>query len=148
MKAVKKTSPKNLQIWKNVCVDFMKAYQDQKVNKMVSYCDSNSTVSFIPLGDDGKGKIHELGKGIWNSLIECFPDIDNTIHSISAEDGKIHCKVSIRGTQEKDFAGINNRNHGFDSEHIFVFQLDDHQKIQHLDINWDHQDFVNQLSGN
>lgn len=135
-----------LQVNKHICVEFMKAYQEQKVDKMISFCDPESTISFKPLGGNGKGKIHDLGKGLWSTLVECFPDIDNTVHSLVAEDGKIKCTVSIRGTQSQDFAGIISKGGSFDSEHIFVFELDAGNKIKHLDIDWDHADFVKQLS--
>jgi hypothetical protein len=147
MKPLEKVSLKHpLQLHKNICVDFMKAYQDQKVEEMVRLCGSKSTIWFKPLGDSGKGKIHELGKGLWTTLIDCFPNIDNTVHSIISESGKIKCVVSIRGTQEKDFAGIQSQGGSFDSEHIFVFRLNEKENIQHIDIEWDHADFVSQLS--
>lgn len=146
MEPLKAESQQNLQIWKNICVEFMSAYQDQQVDQMISLCGPESTVWFKPLGDQGKGKIHEFGRSLWTALIESFPDIDNTVHSISSENGMIRCIVSIRGTQEKDFAGIANKGSSFDSEHIFIFQLDDLHKIRHLDIDWDHADFVKQLS--
>ncbi len=146
MKPLEQTTTPNFKIWKNICVDFMKAYQDQDVAQMIALCDPQSTVWFKPLGNDGKGKIHELGKGLWSALIDSFPDIDNTVHSISVENENILCAVSIRGTQVKDFAGIVSKGCSFDSEHIFIFQLDDHQSIQYLEISWDHQDFVAQLT--
>jgi predicted ester cyclase len=149
MKPLKKSPPQSiLQVNKHICVDFIKAYQDQKVDKMISLCDPESTIWFKPLGDHGQGKIHQLGKDLWTTLIKSFPDIDNTVHSIVAEDGQIKCVVSIRGTQTQDFAGIISQGGSFDSEHIFVFELDDHSKIKHLDIDWDHAAFVRQLSGN
>ena len=80
------------------------------------------------------------------SLIASFPDIDNTVHSIKTEHGMIRCLVSIRGTQAKDFAGIVNNGGSFDSEHIFIFQLNENHQIKHLEIDWDHADFVAQLS--
>ncbi len=147
MKAQPQTQTSHhLTLEKNICVDFMKAYQEQHIDQMISLCDPLSTVSFGPLGDEGKGKIHELGRGLWTMLTECFPNLDNTVHSLVAEEGKIKCIVSIRGTQVKDFAGIINKGCTFDSEHIFVFELDEVQKIKHLDIQWDHPDFVKQLS--
>lgn len=147
MKPLEKVVPTQpLHLHKNICIDFMKAYQDQKVADMLRLCSSKSTIWFKPLGDTGKGKIHELGKGLWTTLIECFPDIDNTVHSIISDRGKIKCVVSIRGTQEKDFAGISSKGGSFDCEHIFVFTMESNQKIKHLDVEWDHTDFVKQLS--
>ena len=82
---------------------------------------------------------------MWNYLIDCFPDLDNTVHSVSHEEGKIVAKVSIRGTQAKDFAGITSKNLSFDSEHIFVFTLNESNEIRHIDVTWDHADFQRQL---
>ncbi|MBK8503989.1 MAG: ester cyclase [Saprospiraceae bacterium] len=137
---------RNLQLWKNICIYFMKAYQEQKVAQMIALCHRESTICFKPLGDEGKGKIDQLGHGLWTTLIDSFPDIDNTVHSIVYENKAIKCIVSIRGTPEKDFAGIKSKGGSFDSEHIFIFKLDENQKIKHLDIEWDHADFVRQLS--
>ena len=142
----KKTSTQILQIQKNVCVDFMKAYQDQRIDQMLALSHPESTIAFLPLGDDGKGKIHELGHQLWTLLIDCFPDLDHTVHSMTAEDGAVHCKVSIRGSQAKDFFDVPNQGGKFDSEHIFVFRLNEEHEIEHLDVSWDHADFVGQLA--
>ena len=131
---------------KNACVQFMFAYQQKNVDKMLSFCDSEGEVYFEPLGEAGKGKIGELGKGLWLALIDCFPDIDNTVDASIAEDeGSVRCQVVIRGTQAKDFADIPNKGLHFDSDHIFIFHLNPDQKIDSIKINWDHQDFKRQL---
>ena len=131
---------------KNACVQFMFAYQQRNVDKMLSFCDPDGDVFFEPLGESGKGKIGELGKGIWTALVDCFPDIDNTVDASIAEDaGSVRCQVVIRGTQAKDFAGITNKGLHFDSDHIFIFHLNPEQKIDSIKINWDHEDFKKQL---
>jgi predicted ester cyclase len=131
---------------KNACVSFMFAYQQKNIDKMLSFCDPAGEVHFKPLGDAGKGKIGELGKAIWTLLIECFPDIDNTVDAAVAEDGdSVRCQVVIRGTQAKDFAGITNKGKSFDSDHIFIFHLNDQNKIDSIEISWDHEDFKRQL---
>ena len=131
---------------KNACVQFMFAYQQKDVNKMLSFCDPEGDIYFEPLGEAGKGKIGELGKGIWTALIDCFPDIDNTVDASIAEDeGSVRCQVVIRGTQAKDFADIPNKGLHFDSDHIFIFHLNPEQKIDSIKINWDHQDLKKQL---
>src|SRR5690349_14492545 len=107
---------------KNACVSFMFAYQQRNVNKMLSFCDPQGEIFFKALGDAGKGTIGELGKGLWTRLIDCFPNIDNTVDAAIAEEGDvIRCQVVIRGTQAKDFAGIVNKGKSFDSDHIFIF---------------------------
>mgnify|MGYP000849031608 FL=1 len=131
---------------KNACVEFMFAYQQKNVDKMLSLCVANGDVNFAPLGDAGKGKIGELGKAIWSGLIDSFPDIDNTLDAAVAEEGNtVRCQVVIRGTQEKDFAGIENKGKHFDSDHIFIFHLNPGNKIDSIHISWDHADFQRQL---
>src|SRR5690349_17581499 len=103
---------------KNACVDFMFAYQQKNIDKMMSLCDPNGSVHFVSMGETGKGKIGELGKAIWSGLIDCFPDIDNTLDAAVAEDeNTVRCQVVIRGTQAKDFADVPNKGLHFDSDH-------------------------------
>src|SRR5690242_2136113 len=130
---------------KNKCVEFMFAYQQKNLEKMLSFCDPDGTVEFLPLGEAGRGKIGELGRAIWGGLLECFPDIDNTLDAAIAEDeNTVRCQVVIRGTQAKDFADIKNMGKHFDSDHIFVFHLNDNNKIDHITIEWNHEDFKRQ----
>jgi predicted ester cyclase len=116
------------------------------VEKMLSFCDHEGKVHFKPLGDQGKGKIYALGKGLWSSLIDSFPDLDNTVDAAIAEDGdSIRCQVMISGTQAKDFAGIENKGKRFESDHIFIFHLNSSGQIDEIDIEWNHTDFKRQL---
>jgi len=132
---------------KNACVEFMFAYQQKNIDKMMSLCDPEGTVYFTPLGDSGKGKIGELGKAIWTTIIDCFPDVDNTLDAAVADDeNTVRCQVMIRGTQAKDFAGITSKGKHFDSEHIFIFHINDENKIDSITITWDHANFQQQLS--
>lgn len=131
---------------KNACVEFMFAYQQRNVERMLSSCELDGEVNFIPMGDAGKGTIGELGKAIWSGLIDCFPDIDNTLDAAVAEDDNIvRCQVVIRGTQAKDFAGIQSKGQHFDSDHIFIFRLNEKNKITSIAVSWDHADFQKQL---
>jgi len=131
---------------KNACVEFMFAYQQKNIEKMMSLCNPDGNVHFTPLGESGNGKIHELGKGLWTLLIDCFPDIDNTLDAAVAEDeNTVRCQVVIRGTQTKDFADIPSKGLHFDSDHIFIFHLNDENKIDDITITWDHADFKKQL---
>ncbi|HEV8503883.1 MAG TPA: ester cyclase [Chitinophagaceae bacterium] len=131
---------------KNACVEFMFAYQQRNVEKMLSFCDSNGEIHFEPLGDGGHGKIYELGKGIWSALIDSFPDIDNTLDAAVAENENIiHCQVLISGTQAKDFADIPSKGLRFESDHIFIFRLNDKNKIDDIRVSWNHADLKRQL---
>ncbi len=132
---------------KNACIAFMFAYQQKNLDKMLSLCDPDGIVEFMPLGEAGRGKIGELGKAIWGLLMECFPDIDNTLDAAVAEDEHtVRCQVVIRGTQAKDFADVKNEGKHFDSDHIFIFRLSNNNIIEHIQVNWNHEDFKRQLS--
>jgi ketosteroid isomerase-like protein len=132
--------------WKNRSVDFMKAYQEQDIKKMLDNCSENGTVSFLPLGEDGKGKIQETGKAIWSALIDSFPTIDNTINSVVTENRGVKCDVTIRGKQEKDFGELPSRGKSFEEDHIFIFKIDDDGFIDEISINWNHNNFIKQLT--
>ena len=124
----------------------MFAYQQKNVTKMLACCTPDAGIEFLPLGQDGVGKVSELGKGIWEALIDSFPDIDNTIDAAIAEDEEtVRCQVVIRGTQAKDFADIISKGKHFDSDHIFIFKLDEQGMIDHITIEWNHADLKQQL---
>jgi hypothetical protein len=132
---------------KNACVEFMFAYQQRNVDKMLSFCDPEGQVNFVSMGDSGRGKIGELGKAIWTTLIDAFPDITNTLDAaVAEEENSVRCQVVISGTQAKDFAGIQNKGKHFDSDHIFVFHLNAHNRIDSIQVSWDHEDLQKQLS--
>ncbi len=131
---------------KNACVHFLFAYKKKDVPLMMSFCDPDGSIYFKPLGENGMGHIGNLGRDLWSLLIECFPDLDNTIDAIATEDDSIKCQVLISGTQAKDFAGIVNKGKHFDSDYFFVFRLNENNKIEHIKIDWDHEDFIKQLS--
>lgn len=133
---------------KGTCIEFFSAYQDMDLARMLSLCDPNGTISFVPLGDPFKGKIHEIGKGLWAALMDAFPNLDNTVKNQVFDEATntVTCQVVIFGTQEKEFAGIPDKGNDFDSEHIFIFRFNDGGKITDLKISWDHEGFVGQLT--
>jgi hypothetical protein len=131
---------------KNVCLQFMLAYNKRDTDKMLEYCEPGGSVYFEPMGDLGKGQIDMLGKAIWSSLIDCFPDITNEVdRAVVNNENTVRCQVRICGTQARDFAGILNRNKRFNSAHTFSFHLNEHNKIDGIKISWDHADFIRQL---
>lgn len=135
---------------KGTCIEFFSAYQDFDIDRMLALCNQAGEIFFEPLGDGGKGKINEVGKGIWSALMDAFPDLDNTVKSqrYDEDSNTVTCHVVIFGKQEKEFAGLPAKGLRFDSEHIFIFRFDDQSKIDRLNIQWDHDRFVNMLTGN
>ncbi len=132
---------------KSSAIAFIFAYQQQDVEKMLGLCNPEGSVWFKPLGASGKGKIGELGKNLWTALIDCFPDLENTVNAANLEtDGSVRCLVDIRGVQAKEFAGIPSKGLFFETEHVFIFRHDEDNQINSIEIEWDHQDFARQLS--
>lgn len=132
---------------KGTCIEFFSAYQDLDTERMINLATPEATVWFQPLGEGGKGLFREFGKAVWSLLMDCFPDIDNTVDSMYSEDDTVTCKVAIFGTQEKEFMGLPSKGLKFNSDHIFVFRFDENDKITDLTINWNHENFVAQLTG-
>jgi hypothetical protein len=134
---------------KGACIEFFSAYQDFDLDRMLSMFTPGATIAFEPLGAAGSGKVSEVGKNIWGAVLDCFPDVDNTVKSqvFDEKTNSVACTVVIFGTQAKDFAGIPSKGLRFDSEHIFIFRFDDKGKIDHVSINWDFPKFLSQLTG-
>lgn len=132
---------------KGTCIEFFSAYQDMDIDRMVQLCDPEGKVFFEPLGEAGKGKIEEFGKNLWLALMDAFPTLDNTVIKADMNDAQntVTCTVSIFGTQEKEFAGIPSKGNRFESDHIFVFRFNEDEKIDQINIRWDHGRFVQQL---
>lgn len=127
------------------CLAFFTAYDDLDTARMIGLAAPDATVHFLPLGDDGKGTFWEFGKAVWDLLIDCFPDLSNTVDKLTTEDDTITANVTIGGTQAKDFMGIVSKGCRFNSDHVFVFRFNDADQIQHLTINWNHAGLVTQL---
>ena len=75
---------------------------------MLALCDPQGKIEFVPLGESFKGKIHEVGKGLWSAIMDSFPNLDNTVKNQNFDEAtnSMTCQVVIFGTQSKDFAGI------------------------------------------
>jgi hypothetical protein len=133
---------------KGTCIEFFSAYQDMDVERMLSLCADTGTISFVPLGADYTGKINEVGKGIWSALMDAFPNLDNTVKEQQYDESNdaVTCKVVIFGKQEREFAGLTSKGNEFDSEHIFIFRFDERCKISNINVMWDHDNFVKQLT--
>lgn len=134
------------QTRKGACLAFFTAYDDLDTARMIGLAAPDATVHFLPLGDAGKGSFWEFGKGVWDLLIDCFPDLSNSVDSLSAEGDTVTANVTIGGTQAKEFMGLPSKGLCFNSDHIFVFHFNEADQIQELTIDWDHTRFVEQLS--
>ncbi|CCG98744.1 hypothetical protein FAES_0733 [Fibrella aestuarina BUZ 2] len=130
---------------KGACLAFFTAYDDLDTARMIGLAAPDATVHFLPLGEAGLGTFWTFGKAVWDSLIDCFPDISNTVDQLVADEDTVTANVTIGGTQAKEFMGIPSKGLRFGSDHVFVFTFNDADQIQSLTINWDAASFARQL---
>ena len=81
---------------------FFAAYNAHDVDKMVTECSADAQLRYVPMGSQGQGKVRELGKAIWSSFIDTFPDLHVTVQSIFGDGRNVTAEVMIGGTQQKD----------------------------------------------
>ena len=128
-------------------LQFFEAYNQGDIQEMLSLFTNESIVSFIPMGESGKGKVKEFGQTIWGMLLKSFPNIKNELIKSKTEDsGNLICELKFTGKQPADFADIKNKEKEFNTDHIFVFKFDDNGLISEMSVTWDHEDFCRQLS--
>jgi hypothetical protein len=128
------------------CIEFFSACQDRHLHVMMQLCTMEGQVDFMPLGEQGKGSLMEVGRRVWLRLMESFPDLDYSIRDFSVNsNGSITCQVRMRGTQRKEFANIPSKGLSVNSDQIFIFRFDQQDKITRIFIHWDHEKFKNQL---
>ncbi|MGH2667696.1 MAG: nuclear transport factor 2 family protein [bacterium] len=133
--------------------DFWQAYRDHDVEKMVDLTTERATFRYVPFevwlrqrvvrADEN---VRTVGKTIWTTLIDCFPDLTNDVTWMTADDeGHVAVEVNIGGTQAKHFGGIRNVGRRYDLPHVFLFHLDESGKIDRIVSYWDTADWYQQL---
>lgn len=133
--------------------EFFDAYRARDVERMVECCTPNADFRYVPFEVwtrqrviHGDGKVCTVGKAIWVSLIDSFPDLTNEVLSIhSDEDGNVAAEVTIGGTQSKDFGVIACGGGHYDLPHLFLFHVDSDDLIDDIVCYWDNVDWKTQL---
>ena len=80
---------------KGTCIEFFSAYQDMDLDRMLGLCDPEGKIEFVPLGEPFRGKIHEVGKGLWSAIMDSFPNLDNTVkhQTFNGDTNTVTCQV-------------------------------------------------------
>lgn len=138
---------------KKVASSFFEAYKKHDLDTAVSYATEQATFRYIPLGDNGTGKIDDsegtTWKGIAGALIKGFPDLSNDIKSITVDDqGNAIVRVFIGGTQENEILGIPSKGRYYNTEHLFILKINDENKIEDITCFWDNWDWFQQIGFN
>ena len=136
-----------------VVTAFFDAYREHDVERMVELCTDNADFHYVPFELWGKqrvirgdGKVRTIGKVIWTTLIDSFPDITNKIMYITADnEGNVAAEVMISGTQAKPFGTMGNQGLHYDLPHVFLFRINKEGLIEEITGYWDTADWYRQL---
>ncbi len=144
---------KNIDDRKTVATSFFEAYKKHDLDTAVSYATPNATFRYIPLGENGIGKIYAnegiTWKDIATALITAFPDLSNDVKSITVDnEGNAIVRVFIHGTQENEILGIPSKGKYYNTEHLFVLKINNYNKIENIICFWDNWDWFQQIGFN
>ena len=132
---------------------FFDAYRAHDVERMVDLCADGAGFRYVPFEVwtrqrvlHGEGKVCTVGKLIWTTLIDAFPDLSNAVTSLRADsDGNVAAEVSIGGTQAKDFGIIACTGGHYELAHLFMFHVTGDGLIDDIVAYWDNVDWKKQL---
>lgn len=136
-----------------VITAFFEAYRAHDLERMVELCTDNADFHYIPFEVwtrqrviRGDGKVRTIGKALWTTLIDAFPDLTNEVTSITADDeGNVAAEVVISGTQAKPYGTIANQGLHYDLPHVFLFRVGKDGLIEEVTGYWDNADLYRQL---
>ena len=91
-----------------VVTEFFDRYRAHDVDGMTDLCSMNAGLSYVPVELwakqrvlRGDGKVRTIGKPLWTGLIASFPNLSNTVHTITSNDeGDVVVQADIEGTQQ------------------------------------------------
>ena len=118
---------------------FFDAYRKRDLDKMVAQCNPEGELRYVPLGNQGEGKIGTTGRTVWSGLFDAVPDLTNREESIFADtEGNVCAEVVLSGTLAKEFAGMMSPNRYYVLPHAFILKIGGEEtRIQRIVAYWD-----------
>ena len=91
-----------------VVTEFFDRYRAHDVEGMTDLCAISTDFSYVPVEVWGKqrvlrgdGTVGTVGKPLWAGLIASFPDLSNTVHTVTSNDeGDVVVQADIEATQQ------------------------------------------------
>ena len=124
---------------------FLNAYSAHDIDRMLKLCSATSTFRYVPEGEKGKGSMQDAAE-LWQLFTTAFPDFSVEIQQlIKAEDNKVIAETIQGGTQAKDVGEIKNKGHRTWCPHLYIFDLDEQNQIDHITCFWDYNTIYRQL---
>ena len=132
---------------------FFDAYRAHDVERMVDLCTDGAGFRYVPFEVwsrqrvlYGEGKVRTVGKAIWTTLIDAFPDLANAVTSLRADaDGNVAAEAVISGTQARAFGIIACTGGHYELPHLFLFHVTGDGLIDDIVAYWDNVAWKKQL---
>ena len=148
--------PRTTESAAGVVTEFFDRYRAHDVEGMTDLCSINADFSYVPVELWGKqrvlrgdGKVGTVGKPLWTGLIASFPNLSNTVHSVTSnDDGDVVAQVDIEGTQQLAWALITPAGRHYCEPHLFVFHVGEDLLIDSITAYWNDAGISQQLGHN
>ena len=132
---------------------FFDAYRAHDIERMVDLCTDNAGFRYVPFEVrsrqrvlHGEGRVRTVGKAIWTTLIDAFPDLTTAVTSLRADpDGNVVAEARIGGTQARDFGIIACTGGRYELPHLFLFHVTGDGLIDDIVGYWDNVAWKKQL---
>jgi hypothetical protein len=136
-----------------VVTEFFTRYRAHDVHGMGDMCGINADLSYVPIEVWGKqrvlrgdGKVGTIGKPLWTGLINAFPDLSNSVHTVTAnDDGDVVAEVDIEGTQQLPWGMIAPAGQHYCEPHLFIFHVGENLLIDSITAYWNDASISQQL---
>jgi ketosteroid isomerase-like protein len=136
-----------------VVTEFFDCYRAHEIEGMTDLCSINADFSYVPFEIWGKqrvlrgdGKVGTVGKTIWAGLINSFPDLSNTVHTLTAnDDGDVVVEADIEGTQRLPWGFAAPAGQHYCEPHLFIFHVGEDLLIDAITAYWDNAGISRQL---
>ena len=136
-----------------VVTEFFDRYRAHDVDGMTDLCSMNAGFSYVPVELWGKqrvlrgdGKVRTIGKPLWTGLIASFPNLSNTVHSVTSnDDGDVVVQADIEGTQQLAWGLITPAGKHYCEPHLFVFHVGPDLLIDDITAYWNDAGISQQL---
>jgi hypothetical protein len=150
------TRPRTAESAGEVVTEFFTRYRAHDVNAMTDLCAINAAFSYVPVELWGKqrvlrgdGTVGTIGKPLWTGLINSFPNLTNTVRTITANDeGDVVVEADIAGTQQLAWGLIAPAGKDYSEPHLFVFHVGADLLIDSITAYWNDAGISQQLGHN
>jgi len=147
------TQPRTAQAAAGVVTEFFDRYRAHDVEGMTDLCAMNADFSYVPVELWGKqrvlrgdGKVRTIGKPLWTGLIASFPDLSNTVQTVTSnDDGDVVAEVDIAGTQQLAWGLIAPAGKQYREPHLFIFRVGPDLLIDSITAYWNDAGISQQL---